>query len=259
MQIDAHKKLFGSQAENYTRYRLPYIDETYSLFFSKLPEGSTKILDIACGTGKSTEPLVRTGLEIYGVDHDSRMIAEAQKQAAQKNLPIHYAVAAVEHLPYADNTFDAITVGTAFHWFVNDAAIAEIQRVLKPGGLLFIYWTLTTKDVPEEDSIPREIFTAFNWERVPQELRNLDHIAAFLSAHGLEQVLCDRLPFTHNDTVDDQVGLMTTASSYEMLSEEDKKKFLNAIRTALTSQLGTRPYFTYEEEIQVVHGYKAAA
>lgn len=256
MEIDHHKNQFGNQAENYTKYRRPYDIDVYELLFSKLPRGTARILDLACGTGKSTEPLVKEGIEVYGIDIDPLMIEEAKKQAEIKNLSITYSVSEAEHLPFQNEYFDAVTVGTAFHWFVNTTAMDEIKRVLKKGGPLFIFWTLTTKDVPEEDSIPSEIFKTFNWEKVPSELRDLDHITAFFKENGLQNVSTARLPFTHNDTVEDQVGLMKTASSYEVLSEEDKKQFADAIRAALTNKLGSRPYFTYEEEIQVVYGFK---
>jgi ubiquinone/menaquinone biosynthesis C-methylase UbiE len=256
MEINLHKNQFGNQAENYTKYRRPYDIDVYELFFSKLPKGDTRVLDVACGTGKSAEPLVKEGLEVYGVDIDPLMIEEAKKQAEIKKLSITYSVAEAEHLSFEDEYFDAVTVGTAFHWFVNTMAMDEIKRVLKKDGLFFVFWTLTTKDVPEEDSIPSEIFKSFNWEKVPSELRNLDHIATFFKKNGLQNVSTTRLPFAHNDSVEDQVGLMKTASSYEVLSDEDKTRFIDAIQEALTTKLGNRPYFTYEEEIQVVYGFK---
>jgi len=40
MEIDQHKNKFGSQAENYTKYRRPYMDEVYDLLFSLLPNNS---------------------------------------------------------------------------------------------------------------------------------------------------------------------------------------------------------------------------
>jgi ubiquinone/menaquinone biosynthesis C-methylase UbiE len=256
MEIDRHKNQFGNQAENYTKYRKPYIQELYELLFSLAPKDSKRILDIACGTGKSTEPLVAANLEIYGVDIDPLMIEEANKQADLKKLKINYSVAEVEHLRFEDEYFDVITVGTAFHWFVTETAMNEIRRALKKGGLLFVYWTLTTKDVPQEDAIPSEIFRSVNWERVPSELRNLDHISSFFKEQGMTKVSTARLPFIHNDTVEEQVGLMKTASSYEVLSDEDKARFIELIQAALTEQLGDRPYFTYEEEIQVCYGFK---
>ncbi len=256
MEIDKHKKQFGNQAENYTKYRKPYTEKLYELLFSLAPQGQKKILDIACGTGKSTEPLVKDVVEVFGCDHDPLMITEAQKQAEIKNLSIHYSVADVEHLPFADASFDVVTVGTAFHWFVNEKSATEIKRVLKDKGLLFVFWTLTVKDVPEEDSLPRSFFQSFNWEKVPQKLRDLNYISTFFKEQGFENIETSRISVSHNDTVEEQVGLMKTASSYELLSESEKERFVKEMTETLTKKLGTRLYFTFEEEVQVCYGFK---
>jgi SAM-dependent methyltransferase len=253
---DTFKKLFGSEAANYTKYREPYPKTLFDLLITQLSKESTSILDIACGTGKSTEPLVNTGLKVTGADHDPLMIEEAKKQANLKNLDIDYSVADAEHLSFPDNAFDAVTVGTAFHFFVNDEAIVEIKRVLKPNGLLFVYWTLTVKDVPEEDEIPGALYQKYNWQRIPSELRDLDVISDFFNKAGLTGVSTERLPIKFNTTVEDRVGLQTTSGTYELLSDEDKKNFLNEAREVLTQKLGDRPYFTLEEEIQVCFGFK---
>ena len=257
MDIDIHKKKFGSQARNYTKYRLPYIPEVHDLFFALLQRDEAAVLDVACGTGKSTEPLARDGFEVTGVDHDPLMTAEAENQATQKGLPVVYMTANAEELPFAEDTFDAVTVGTAFHWFANERALSELRRVLVPDGLLFVYWTLTTKDVPDQDRIPPAILEKYNWERVPPELRDLNHIATLLAGQGLHNVDTVRLPFVHNDTVEDQVGLMKTASSYEVLADTEKANFIAEITEVLTKQLGTRSHFTYEEEIQVCYGFNS--
>ncbi len=256
MEIDKHKKQFGNQAENYTKYRKPYTDKLYELLFSLTPSGQKQILDIACGTGKSTEPLVRDGTIVYGCDHDPLMIAEARKQAEIKNLSIDYSVADVEQLPFGDSYFDVVTVGTAFHWFVNEKSVSEIKRVLKEKGLFFTFWTLTVKDVPEEDSVPKSFFQSFNWEKVPQELRDLDYISSFLMEQGFQNIQTARIPVSHNDTVEEQVGLMKTASSYELLSESEKERFVTEMTRILTEKLGNRPYFTFDEEVQVCYGFK---
>jgi ubiquinone/menaquinone biosynthesis C-methylase UbiE len=256
MDIHNHKKQFGNQAENYTKYRRPYTDKLYAFLFHLMSEGEKKILDIACGTGKSTEPLVRGDAKVFGCDHDPLMIAEAQKQAQLKKLDIQYEVADVESLPYAGETFDVVTVGTAFHWFVNEKSISEIKRVLKPGGIFFVFWTLTVKNTPEENSIPWEFLQSFNWERVPQELRNLEYISNFLTQQGMKNVHTEKIPFAHNDNVDDQVGLMTTASNFSLLSESDQQRFVHELTDIMTKKLGSREFFTLEEEIQICFGYK---
>ena len=256
MKHDVFKKLFGPEAKNYTKYRLPYPEELFNFLIEQLPQGSTSILDVGCGTGKSTEPLVKTDLKVTGIDHDSQMIEEAKKEASLKKLAIDYLVSNAEHLPFPDNSFDVITIGTAFHFFANDEAMLEIKRVLKPKGLLFVYWTLTTKETPKEDDIPGNIFQKYDWIRVPSSLRDLKHISRFLEKSGLGKVATKVIPITFNATVEERVGLQTTSGFYETLSPENKKSFLNEVKEALTENLGSRPYFTLEEEIQVCFGFK---
>ncbi len=256
MQHNIFKKLFGPEAKNYTKYRTPYPKELFNLLLRSLPEDSNNILDVACGTGKSTEPLINTGLKITGIDHDQQMIDEAEEQAKFKSLDIDYVVSDVEHLPFPDRYFDVITVGTAFHFFMNEVAIAQIKRVLKPKGLLFVYWTLSIKDTPQKDSIPGSIFQKYNWIKVPAELRDLENVSNFFKKSGLQNLSIERIPITYNITVEERVGLQTTSGFYETLSEEKKKSFLNEVTEVLTKNLGNRPYFSLEEEIQVCFGFK---
>lgn len=256
MDIDLFKKEFGKEAANYTKYRTPYPKELFTLLSSLLPKDSKKILDIACGTGKSTEPLIESGLEVFGCDHDPLMIEEAKKQADIKKLRIEYLVADAEHLPYEDNTFDVVTVGTAFHFFVNEKSMGEIKRVLKDRGLLFVFWTLSVKDTPVEDQIPSEIYRSYGWKKVPSELRDLTNISAFFVESGLKDVSTSRIPIVYNITVEERVGLQTTSGTYELMTKENKQKFLEEVKTVLTEKLGNRPYFTLEEEIQVCYGFK---
>lgn len=184
------------------------------------------------------------------------MIEEAKRQASMKNLNIKYTVGEAENLPFEDESFDCVTVGTAFHWFVNERAINEIKRVIKKNGLLYIFWTLTTKEVPEKDSIPPEIFQKYNWARVPSELRDLKYISKFLIDNGLDKVETKQVPFSYNATIEERVGLEKTASSYGILSEENKINILEDIRSTLTEKLGNRENFTLETELQICYGFK---
>jgi SAM-dependent methyltransferase len=254
MSIDIFKKQFGNEALNYTKYRMPYPESLYALLFSLVPKDGKKILDLACGTGKSTEDLVKTGLDIFGCDHDPLMIEEAKRQAVLKNLDIHYSVASSESLPFEDNTFDVVTVGTAFHFFMNDSAMSEIKRILKPNGLLFIFWTLTTKEIPEENEIPGSIYRKYNWIRIPSELRDLDVVSSFLHSMGFIDISTKRIPFSYQTTVEERVGLQTTSGMYEILSPEDKQSFLSDVESVLQEKLGQRQYFVLEEEVQVCFG-----
>lgn len=256
MDIDLHKYQFGQFAQDYTKYRRPYNPELFNLIFSVGGNGGKKILDIACGTGKSTENLLGEGNDVFGCDIDPQMIKEAKSQALKKGLGITYIVAPAEKLPYGDNEFDIVTVGTAFHWFVNETAIQEIERVLKPSGVFFAFWTWTTKEIPKEDSIPSDFLAQFNWQKVPRKLRHLDYISEFLKENGFVEIKTDHFPDINSYTVEEYVGLMKTASAYGVLSQEDKQKFDTGLTRILTQQLGTREKFVLDDELQVCYGFK---
>lgn len=256
MEIDKHKKQFGNLAGDYTKYRKEYPKELFDFIFTQVGTGGKKILDIACGTGKSTESLVRDGIRVFGCDIDPLMLAEAKKQAELKHLDITYSIAEAENLPYSDDEFDAVTVGTAFHWFANKSFINQVKRVLKKRGSFFVYWSLTVKDVPKEDGIPLSFLEKYKWQKVPKELRDLTYISNFLSTHEFERVSTHRIPVSKDYNVEEYVGLQKTASSYGVLSEEDKKSFDVELTEILTKQLGDRSHFTLEDEVQICCGFK---
>jgi ubiquinone/menaquinone biosynthesis C-methylase UbiE len=102
------------------------------------------VLDVGCGTGEITmRAKTRTGPtgSVAGIDPSPEMIAVASQKAAQAGLDIDYRVAAVEALPFAESTFDVVVSSLMMHHLPADLkprALAEIRRVLKPGGRLVI-------------------------------------------------------------------------------------------------------------------------
>ena len=103
-----------------------------------------KVLDVGCGTGGVTIPaklrVGKTG-EAAGIDPSPEMIAVARKKAGRAGLEIDFRVGVIESLPYGDATFDAVTSSLMMHHLpehLQAKGLAEIKRVLKPGGRLLI-------------------------------------------------------------------------------------------------------------------------
>ena len=87
------------------------------------------ILDLGCGDGQLTKRLGSTGASVVGVDASPEMVAAARERGVAAD------VGDAEALPYARNTFDAVFSNAALHWVRDqDAMMAEVRRVLKPGG-----------------------------------------------------------------------------------------------------------------------------
>ena len=95
------------------------------------------ILDVACGTGRLPKTLLNQPDfkgKIIGLDASRQMLAEAAR-ALGDEAPLIWQSA--ERLPFDDDTFDAVTCLEALEFMPSTArALAEIRRVLRPGGLL---------------------------------------------------------------------------------------------------------------------------
>ncbi|MBA2597840.1 MAG: methyltransferase domain-containing protein [Chloroflexia bacterium] len=103
-----------------------------------------RVLEVGCGTGEvALRARTRSGPtgSVAGIDASSEMIAVARQKAARANLDIDLRIAAVEALPFADATFDVVLSSLMMHHLPEDLkprALAEMRRVLAPGGRLLV-------------------------------------------------------------------------------------------------------------------------
>ena len=99
------------------------------------PTSGMKILDLAAGTGSSSEPLAKAGADVTAADFSEGMIAAGRKARPHLN----FVKADALNLTFPDNTFDLLTISFCLRNTENTAkALAEARRVVKPGGRLVV-------------------------------------------------------------------------------------------------------------------------
>jgi len=93
------------------------------------------VLDVGCGGGYTCEFLAKRGAEVWGIDQSEACIQAARDHAQAENLAIAYKDGFAEYLPFESDKFDVVVcVDVLEHVEDPREAIAEISRVLKPGG-----------------------------------------------------------------------------------------------------------------------------
>jgi len=117
--------------------------ETQALAAARLsgcPEGG-ELLDVPCGFGRHALPLAAAGYRVTGVDRAQPLLDEAQRRAGGERWP-KFVRADYRELPFGDESFDAaINLFSSLGYLGDDQdtrALAEIGRVLRPGGRLVI-------------------------------------------------------------------------------------------------------------------------
>jgi len=133
---------FSTAAGHYARSRPGYARPAVGLLKESIPAGP--VLDLAAGTGILTGQLRRAGRDVVAAEPLPEMLAHLRRA-----LPEVPAVACVaEALALRDGSFAGVTVAQAFHWFDAPAAVAEVRRVLVPGGVLAMVFNVRDESVP---------------------------------------------------------------------------------------------------------------
>lgn len=116
----------------------------YALIHEYFPHGTT-VLDLGCGSGRTTFPLHEHGFDVTGVDINPRLVERANDTAAEQELPVSFRVQEFTDLQFEDNRFHCVLSShPTWSQFTTKSelrqALSEVHRVLEEDGV-FIFTT----------------------------------------------------------------------------------------------------------------------
>ncbi len=138
-------KEFGSDVtqKSYLKKADRGLWDSEKILIAKFFKPKSTLLDIGCGTGRTTIPIYNLGYKVLGIDLVPEMITNAKKIAQEKKLAINYVVGDATNLKYSDSSFDDVIFSTNGFGQIpskqkRQKALEEIYRVIKPGGIFIL-------------------------------------------------------------------------------------------------------------------------
>ena len=221
---------FDSVAELYDRARPPYPEELIDTLVARadlLP--GDRVLDVACGTGKLTRPLVDRGLHVTGVELGPNLAA-----IAARNVPEAHIVTARFEDWEPDGTYDAVSCATAWHWLDGTVAAPKVHGLLRQGGALAVIGTHHVFP-PDADPFFRAIQATYvsvgeadDEFPAPEDIRHDDAIA--IRATGLFDVEDHEWVVPVVYTAESYVDVLRTYSGHITMMESARTTIFDAVR-----------------------------
>jgi SAM-dependent methyltransferase len=147
------KDHFSGHAAEYARNRPGYPAELFAWLAEVAPSGE-RALDCGTGSGQAAVRLAEHFAQVVATDPSAEQVGNAQPHPR-----VSYRVAPAEATGLAGESVDLVTVAQALHWFDLPRFWAEVDRVLRPGGVLAVwtYWLMHVS--PEVDAAVERFYT----------------------------------------------------------------------------------------------------
>jgi SAM-dependent methyltransferase len=228
---------FDAIAEEYDEVRPDYPAELYDAIEQVAgPLGGADVLDLAAGTGIATRELTARGARVIAVEPGEPMV----RRLHAVSPGVLAIAAAAEALPLHDDVVDLVTCATAWHWLDTARTLAELQRVLRPGGHIALWWANNRWG---DDSVAWEVARSAVYDRWETEHGSRPaadgyagagprDAAADLRQRGLEIVVETEFRWARDRTREDHIRTIATHSDVIALGDR-KQVFLAEVAAAL--------------------------
>ena len=226
---DPRSRSFGAAAADYERGRPGWPERVVEA--AGLP-ADAEVLDLASGTGKLTRLLARHFARVVAVEPDEAMRALTPHA---RTMP-----GTAEAIPLADASVDGVFCAEAFHWFDAPRAVAEIARVLRPGGSLVVCFNEPPRGT--ESPWPEEARAVVRRHRPPGRPLGGRHLVEegrwreALASAPFERLRFESAEHEHVQDTEGEIAHMLSISGFALLPPADREALREELRAVLPQQ-----------------------
>jgi SAM-dependent methyltransferase len=202
-------------------------------------EAGSRLLEIGCGTGQATVPLVKRGFEIVAVELGTSLAELARLKLAP--FPhVKIVTSSFEEWDSAGERFDAVVSFNAFHWIDPEVRISKSADVLVDGGSLAV---LGSSFVEHNDADPVWLELQEDEAISGEPARHLDDVrdrsAEFTDRGRFATVTRKTYTWDTTYTADAYVALLATISRYNSLDDQVRTELFERIHRRIEAAGGT--------------------
>jgi len=238
----ARSSSFGSIAADYERYR-PGPPADVAAWF--VPEPVDCVVDLGAGTGALTRLLVDRAREVFAVEPDDRMRAVLAAEVTGARA----LAGRGEAIPVPDASAQGVFASSSWHWMDPEPTLAEVHRVLAPGGVLGAVWTGPDPDGPFMSQARALVAQMSDDGGEGAELAGSLSAGGPAGAGTVDRLEVPRgMPFGPVEErtftwdialdADDLLGLLGTLSWVILMPEEQRTRIFGTARRLLAEVLG---------------------
>lgn len=231
-------RAFDAWADDYERFRPGYPPALFDLIAERLAlPADAAVVDLGAGTGKVARSAAARGWRVTAVDPGEPMLEVLRRVSAAEQLEVATVRASAEATGLLSGSFDAALAGEAYHWFDAPAALAEMGRIVRPGGGIALFWNMVEEDQSPLVAAERELVTRYGIDgsdvRKPGPLPETR--AAIRAAGAFDEPEFVQVPHVLTTTGADYVGLAHTKSHLRTAPDDLQRQYGRAFEAMLVA------------------------
>ncbi|WP_297635947.1 class I SAM-dependent methyltransferase [uncultured Clostridium sp.] len=231
---------FNEDALNYEKYRPGYPKELFEelINYAQLDK-SSKVIEIGCGTGQATLPILKIGCNVMAIELGNNLATYTKEKFKRYD---NFKIINDDFINYniEENKFDLVYCATAFHWLPIEEKYKKIKNILKKDGVLAIFWNhpfvsrnnditnVKSKEIYDKYKPSKEKAIEFSQKDCKKYIEELKNF-------GFKEVISKVYYRKRTLTSEEYIGLINTYSDHRALEEKIKYNFEKDMREAIDS------------------------